>query len=52
MKVERRPGDVPRLEACPKPPRPCSAERSTKLEDMCRDGWTGSRPIQRDIGNP
>ena len=38
--VERRPGDVPRLQACPK----CAqqvlgwcAHRS--LEDMCRDGW-------------
>ena len=39
--VERRPGDVPRLEACPKTAQTVlgwSAQRS--LEDMCRDGWT------------
>ena len=38
--VERRPGDVPRLEACPKTAQTVlgwSAQRS--LEDMCRDGW-------------
>ena len=38
--VERRPGDVPRLEACPKTAQTVlgwSARRS--LEDMCRDGW-------------
>ena len=38
--VERRPGDVPRLEACPKTAQTVlgwSARRS--LEEMCRDGW-------------
>jgi UDP-glucose 4-epimerase len=50
--VERRPGDVPRLEACPQTAQAVlgwSARRS--LEEMCRDGWawqqanpTGYRP--------
>ena len=38
--VERRPGDVPKLEACPKQAANVlgwSAKRS--LSDMCRDGW-------------
>ena len=38
--VERRPGDVPRLEACPKQAEATlgwKAQRS--LLDMCRDGW-------------
>ena len=38
--VERRPGDVPRLEACPKRAEATlgwKAQRS--LLDMCRDGW-------------
>ena len=38
--VERRPGDVPRLEACPRQAQATlgwSAQRS--LLDMCRDGW-------------
>ena len=38
--VERRPGDVPRLEACPKKAQTVlgwSARRS--LAEMCRDGW-------------
>ena len=38
--VERRAGDVPRLEACPRKAQELlgwSARRS--LEDMCRDGW-------------
>jgi len=38
--VERRPGDVPRLEACPRQADAVlgwTAKRS--LEDMCRDGW-------------
>lgn len=38
--VERRPGDVPRLEACPQTAQTVlgwSARRS--LEEMCRDGW-------------
>ena len=38
--VERRPGDVPRLEACPQAAQTVlgwSARRS--LEEMCRDGW-------------
>ena len=38
--VERRPGDVPRLEACPKSAKTTlgwSANRT--LEQMCRDGW-------------
>ena len=38
--VERRPGDVPRLEACPKKAEAVlgwTAKRS--LTDMCRDGW-------------
>ena len=38
--VERRAGDVPRLEACPRKAQEVlgwSARRS--LEDMCRDGW-------------
>ncbi|WP_115016668.1 UDP-glucose 4-epimerase GalE [Synechococcus sp. UW140] len=38
--VERRPGDVPKLEACPKQAANVlgwSAKRS--LADMCRDGW-------------
>jgi UDP-glucose 4-epimerase len=50
--VQRRPGDVPRLEACPQTAQTVlgwSARRS--LEEMCRDGWawqqanpTGYRP--------
>jgi UDP-glucose 4-epimerase len=38
--VERRPGDVPRLEACPRQAEVTlgwTAQRS--LLDMCRDGW-------------
>jgi UDP-glucose 4-epimerase len=38
--VERRPGDVPRLEACPQTAQIVlgwSARRT--LEEMCRDGW-------------
>ena len=38
--VERRPGDVPRLEACPRQADAVlgwTAKRS--LNDMCRDGW-------------
>jgi UDP-glucose 4-epimerase len=38
--VERRPGDVPKLEACPKKAEDFlgwTAKRS--LTDMCRDGW-------------
>ena len=38
--VERRPGDVPKLQACPKRAEELlgwSAKRS--LDDMCRDGW-------------
>ena len=38
--VKRRPGDVPRLEACPKKAQEVlgwTARRS--LEEMCRDGW-------------
>ena len=38
--VERRPGDVPRLEACPQTAQAVlgwSANRT--LEEMCRDGW-------------
>ena len=38
--VERRPGDVPKLEACPKRAEEVlgwTAKRS--LADMCRDGW-------------
>ena len=38
--VERRPGDVPRSQACPQKAKIVlgwSARRS--LEDMCRDGW-------------
>ena len=39
--VERRPGDVPRLQACPLQAETVlgwAARRS--LDDMCRDGWT------------
>ena len=38
--VERRPGDVPRLQACPERAKTVlgwTARRS--LEEMCRDGW-------------
>ena len=38
--VERRPGDVPKLQACPKRAEELlgwTAKRS--LDDMCRDGW-------------
>ena len=38
--VQRRPGDVPRLQACPKRAKAVlgwTAKRS--LEQMCRDGW-------------
>ena len=38
--VQRRPGDVPRLQACPKQAKAVlgwTAKRS--LEQMCRDGW-------------
>ena len=38
--VERRAGDVPRLEACPRKAQEVlgwSARRS--LKEMCRDGW-------------
>ena len=38
--VERRPGDVPRLEACPrKAAEVLGWKASRTLEDMCRDGW-------------
>ena len=45
--VDRRPGDVPRLEACPQAARSVlgwSANRT--LEEMCRDGWAWQQ------GNP
>jgi UDP-glucose 4-epimerase len=38
--VDRRPGDVPKLEACPKQAEAVlgwTAQRT--LADMCRDGW-------------
>ena len=38
--VERRPGDVPRLQACPEQAQKVlgwTARRS--LQEMCRDGW-------------
>ena len=38
--VERRPGDVPRLEACPrKAAEVLGWKASRTLDDMCRDGW-------------
>ena len=38
--VERRPGDVPRLEACPrKAAEVLGWQASRTLDDMCRDGW-------------
>ena len=38
--VERRPGDVPRLQACPKRALQVLGWRAHRsLEDMCRDGW-------------
>ena len=39
--VERRPGDVPRLEGCPKQAEQILGWRAKRgLEEMCRDGWT------------
>ena len=38
--VERRPGDVPRLQACPDRAQQVLGWRAQRsLEDMCRDGW-------------
>ena len=38
--VERRPGDVPRLEACPQTAQSVLGWRARRsLEEMCRDGW-------------
>ena len=38
--VDRRPGDVPRLEACPqKAADVLGWQASRTLDDMCRDGW-------------
>ena len=38
--VERRPGDVPRLQACPDLAQKVLGWRAHRsLEDMCRDGW-------------
>lgn len=38
--VDRRPGDVPKLEACPKRAEEVLGWRATRtLADMCRDGW-------------
>jgi len=38
--VERRPGDVPKLEACPKRAEEVLDWKATRtLADMCRDGW-------------
>ena len=38
--VARRPGDVPKLEACPKRAEEVLGWRATRtLADMCRDGW-------------
>ena len=38
--VERRAGDVPRLEACPKKAQEVLGWRARRsLEEMCRDGW-------------
>ncbi len=38
--VERRPGDVPRLEACPQRAADVLGwQASRTLDDMCRDGW-------------
>ena len=38
--VERRPGDVPRLEACPQKAAELLGWQATRtLDDMCRDGW-------------
>ena len=38
--VERRPGDVPRLQACPDLAQQVLGWRAHRsLEDMCRDGW-------------
>ena len=39
--VARRPGDVPRLEGCPKQAAQILGWRAKRgLEEMCRDGWT------------
>jgi UDP-glucose 4-epimerase len=38
--VERRPGDVPKLEACPKRAEEVLGWKATRtLADICRDGW-------------
>ena len=38
--VSRRPGDVARLQACPKRAQQVLGWRAQRsLEDMCRDGW-------------
>ena len=38
--VPRRPGDVPKLEACPKEAERILGWRASRsLDDMCRDGW-------------
>ena len=46
--VERRPGDVPRLEACPrKAAELLGWQASRTLDDMCRDGWAWQRANPR-----
>ena len=38
--VERRPGDVPQLEACPKRAEEVLGWTAKRpLSEMCRDGW-------------
>ena len=38
--VARRPGDVPRLQACPRQAEAVLGWRARRgLEEMCRDGW-------------
>ena len=38
--VERRPGDVPKLEACPKRAEEVLGWKAIRtLADICRDGW-------------
>ena len=49
--VARRPGDVPKLEACPKRAEEVLGWKSKRtLADMCRDGWAWQAANPRAIG--
>ena len=51
--VERRPGDVPKLEACPDKAEQILGWRAHRsLEDMCRDGWAWQKANPMGYRNP